>query len=117
MTGIATDAVFVTVFTLLTVFTISYWIIAPWYRSPAGRALMVMSTGFWLMTLAQVLRHPFGLSTTDSLAFAWLQIGAAAVAGTGIAWITSVLIRAQWRGRRTYFQDIPDGFRHHRGES
>lgn len=107
-----TSAVFVAAFVSLTVFTLAYWVLAPWFRNPAGRALMVMSTGFWLVTLAQVLRHPFGLSTADSAAFTWFQVSAVAVSIAGIWWITSVLVRAQWRGRkhgRAYFEDISKG--------
>jgi ABC-type nickel/cobalt efflux system permease component RcnA len=69
---------------------------------------MVMSTGFWLVTVAQVLRHPFGLSTATSTAFTYFQAAAVIVAIAGIWWITSVLVRVQWRGRRTrkhYFED------------
>jgi hypothetical protein len=106
--GVLTGAVFVAAFAALTAFTAAYWILAAWWRSPAGRALMVMSTGFWLSSLAQLLRHPFGFSTTDSACFAWFQIGAVSVAVTGICWITVVLVRVQWqgrRGRRKYFED------------
>ena len=106
--GVLTSAVFVAALASLTVFILLYLTLAPWHRKPAGRALMVMSTGFWLVTLAQVLRHPFGLSTATSDAFAWFQAVAVAVAIAGIWWITSVLIRVQWRGRSTrkrYFED------------
>lgn len=108
--GILTSAVFVAAFAALTVFTAAYMLLAPWHKNPAGRALMVMSTGFWLVTLAQLLRHPFGLSTSDSAAFAWFQIAAVSVAVIGIVWITSVLVRVQWQGRRArreYFEDSP----------
>jgi hypothetical protein len=106
--GIVTSTVFVAAFAALSVFGLAYWILAPWWRSPAGRALMVMSTGFWLVTLAQLLRHPLGLSTAGSAAFAWFQIAADSVAVIGICWITGVLVRVQWqgrRGRRKYFED------------
>jgi hypothetical protein len=105
-----TSAAFVVAFSALTVFIVLYAAIAPFYRNPAGRALMVMSAGFWLVTLAQVLRHPFGLSTADSTWFTWFQVTAVTVAIAGIGWITAVLVRAQWRGRRhgrRYFEDAP----------
>jgi hypothetical protein len=77
---------------------------------------MVMSTGFWLVSLAELLRHPFGLSTADSAPFAWFQVAAVSVAVVGIGWITKVLIKAQWHGRRRgrrYFED--SGERRHDG--
>lgn len=107
--GVLTSIANVTAFSALTVFICAYWVLAPWYRNPAGRALMVMSAGFLLVTAAQVLRHPFGLSTATSAAFSWFQVSATGVAFAGICWITSVLVRAQWRGRkhgRKYFEDI-----------
>ena len=108
--SVVTSVAFVAVLASLTVFTGLYLILAPFYRNPAGRALMVMSAGFWLTTLAQVLRHPFGLSTADSAWFTYFQAAAGTVAVAGIWWITSVLVRAQWRGRRhgrRYFEDRP----------
>ena len=110
--SVLTSAVFVAVLTSLTIFISLYALLANWQRNPAGRALMVMSSGFWLVTLAQVLRHPFGLSTADSAAFGWFQAAAGTVAIAGICWITSVLIRVQWRGRRQrreYFEDSGAG--------
>lgn len=83
----------------LALFITLYALLAPWYRSPAGRALMVMSAGFFLVLLALTLRHPFNLSTSDSTFFAWFQVAAIAVALAGIGWITSVLISVQRRGR------------------
>jgi hypothetical protein len=109
---VVTSAAFIAAFASLTVFILAYWVLAPWHRNPAGRALMVMSCGFWLVTLAQVLRHPFGLSTATSEPFTWFQAAAVAVAIAGIWWITSVLIRVQWRGRRArrrYFEDSGNG--------
>ncbi len=108
--SILTSGAFVATLTSLTVFIALYLTIASFYRNPAGRALMVMSAGFWLVTLAQVLRHPFGLSTATSAAFGWFQVAAGAVAVVGICWITSVLVKVQWRGRRhgrQYFEDTP----------
>jgi hypothetical protein len=105
MSGVLTSAVFVAALCSLTVFIVLYSALAPWHTKPAGRALMVMSTGFWLVTVAQVLRHPFGLSTATSTAFTWFQAFAVIVAIAGIWWITSVLVRVQWRGRRHYFED------------
>lgn len=110
--GFLTSAVFVTAYGSLTVFGGLYLTLAPWFRNPAGRALVVMSSGFWLVTLAQMLRHPFGLSTATSNAFAWFQVSAGTVSIAGTIWITSVLVRAQWRGRRRgrrYFEEIPRG--------
>jgi hypothetical protein len=110
MPGVVTSAVFVAALASLTVFMVLYLALAPWFRNPAGRALMVMSSGLWLTTLAQVLRHPFGLSTATSAPFTWFQIGAVSVAIGGITWITKVLVQAQWRGRRhgrQYFEDTP----------
>jgi hypothetical protein len=95
----------------LAVFIAAYAILAPWHKNPAGRALMVMSSGFFLVLLALTLRHPFNLSTANSPFFTWFQAAAIAVSVAGIAWITSVLLRAQWRGRHTrrYFEtDRPD---------
>lgn len=112
MSGVLTSAVFVAALASLTVFILLYLALASWHRNPAGRALMVMSSGFWLTTLAQVLRHPFGLSTATSEPFAVFQACAVTVAIAGIWWITSVLVRVQWRGRRTrrrYFEDSGKG--------
>jgi hypothetical protein len=112
MPDVLTSIVFVAAFSSLTVFIALYWLLAPFHRNPGGRALMVMSTGFWLVTLALVLRHPFGLSTTTSAPFTYFQAAAVIVAIVGIWWITSVLIRVQWRGRRTrrrYFEDNGSG--------
>jgi len=106
--GTLTSAAFIAVLASLTVFIGLYLTIARFFRNPAGRALMVMSCGFWLVTLAQVLRHPFGLSTATSAPFTYFQAAAVAVAVAGIWWITSVLVRVQWQGRRTrrgYFED------------
>jgi hypothetical protein len=108
MPGVLTSAVIVTAFASLTVFGGLYLLLANWHCNPAGRALAVMTTGFWLVTLAQMLRHPFGLSTANSAPFGWFQIAATSVAIAGIWWITSVLVRVQWRGRqdgRQYFED------------
>lgn len=108
MPGVLTSVVFVAALSALTIFIVLYLALAPFYRSPAGRALMVMSAGFWLVTVAQVLRHPFGLSTATSKSFTYFQIAAVSVAIGGIAWITKVLVQAQWRGRRgggQYFED------------
>ena len=110
--GVLTSVIFVAMLASLTVFIALYLLLAPWHRKPAGRALMVLSAGFWLVTLAQVLRHPFGLSTATSAPFAWFQVAAGTVAIAGIAWITSVLIRVQWRGSRAgrrYFEDSGKG--------
>lgn len=110
--GALTSAVFIAALASLTVFTLAYMVLAPWWRNPAGRALMVMSCGFWLVTLAQVLRHPFGLSTATSAWFTYFQACAVAVAIAGVWWITSVLVRAQWQGRRSgrrYFEDSSKG--------
>ncbi len=112
MPGVLTSIAFVTSLASLTVFIVLYMLLAPWFKNPAGRALMVTSSGFWLVTLALVLRHPFGLSTTTSEPFSWFQVAAVTVAIAGIWWITSVLIRVQWRGRRTrrrYFEDSEGG--------
>lgn len=112
MPGVVTSAVFVAALCSLTVFIGLYVALAPFYRNPAGRALMVMSSGFWLTTLALVLRHPFGLSTANSEPFAVFQACAVTVAIAGIWWITSVLVRVQWRDRRTrrrYFEDSGTG--------
>jgi hypothetical protein len=98
-----TSAVVVAGAAALAAFIVLYATLAPWHRSPAGRALMVMSSGFFLVLLALTLRHPFNLSTSDSRAFAWFQVTAIAVAVAGIGWITSVLLRAQWRGRHGRF--------------
>jgi hypothetical protein len=106
--SVVTSTAFVVALSALTVFIAAYQVLARWHRNPAGRALMVMSCGFWLVTLAQVLRHPGGLSTVSSAPFAWFQVSAVAVAVAGVAWITSVLVRAQWRGCRTdrrYFEE------------
>lgn len=106
--GALTSAVFVAALASLTLFIALYWLLAPWWRNPAGRALMVMTAGFWLVTVAQVLRHPFGMSTADSAPFGWFQAAAVTVAITGILWIATVLVRAQWHGRRRgrrYFED------------
>jgi hypothetical protein len=106
--AVLTSAAFIAVLASLTAFIALYWLLAPFHRNPAGRALMVMSCGFWLVTLAQVLRHPFGLSTATSIWFTYFQAAAGMVAIAGIWWITVVLVRVQWQGRRTrrgYFED------------
>jgi hypothetical protein len=102
-----TDVVFVAGFAALAVFILLYAVLASWHRNPAGRALMVMSVGFLLVLLALMLRHPFGLSTARNSVFSWFQVTAVAVSIAGIEWITSVLVRAQWHGRRgrRYFED------------
>lgn len=110
MPGFLTSVVFVAALSVLTIFIVLYVALAPFYRSPAGRALMVMSSGFWLVTLALVLRHPFGLSTATSRSFTYFQFAAVSVAIGGVAWITKVLVQAQWRGRRggrQYFEETP----------
>jgi hypothetical protein len=108
MPGILTSIVFIAALVSLSVFIALYLLLASWHRNPAGRALMVMSSGFWLVTLAQVLRHPFGFSTARSEPFAWFQVSAVTVSIAGIWWIAGVLVRVQWRGRRarrSYFED------------
>lgn len=102
MLSTLTSVVIVTGTIALAVFIAAYATLAPWFRSPAGRALMVMSSGFFLVLLALMLRHPFNLSTSNSPAFSWFQIVAITIAVVGIGWITRVLLKAQYR--RRYFE-------------
>lgn len=107
MTGELTSAATMAATVFLAVFVAAYALLAPWHRNPAGRALMVMSSGFLLVLTTLMLRHPFGLSTSSSSFFSWFQIAALAVTIAGVAWIITVLIRAQWHGRtgRRYFEE------------
>ena len=107
MTGDLTSIAITAATVFLAVFVVAYALLAPWHRNPAGRALMVMSSGFLLVMTALMLRHPFGLSTSSNSFFSWFQIAALTVTVAGVAWIISVLIRAQWHGRtgRRYFEE------------
>jgi hypothetical protein len=100
MLSILTSVVIVTGFTMSALFVLAYLALARWWRNPAGRALMMMAAGMGLMLLPLMLVHPFGLSTTDSTVFSWVQIGCVTVGVGGMAWMLAVLVRAQVRGRK-----------------
>jgi hypothetical protein len=72
------------------------------FRSAAGRALMVMSFGYAMVLIPQILRHPFGIMTDKSLWFTWFQISAITMSAVGTLAILALMIRANghWPWRR-----------------
>lgn len=78
-------------------FMAGYFVYGNRLRVPAGRALIIMSTGYMLTILTHTLRHPFNLSTDTSAFFTWFQIAATGVSCTGTAALIWLLVRANGR--------------------
>lgn len=76
------------------IFVLSYVGYGNRFRAPAGRALMVMSLGYAAVLVPQILRHPFGVTTSSSVLFTWFQIICIALSGLGTAAILALMIRA-----------------------
>lgn len=67
------------------------------FRSPTGRSLMIVSFGYMIGLIPQLLRHPFGVSTMSSEIFTWFQIFAFSVGAVGTLSILVLMIRANGR--------------------
>lgn len=79
------------------VFMAGYLVYGNRMRAPAGRALIIMSTGYMLTILTHALRHPFDLSTTSSAFFTWFQVAAIGVSCAGTVALIWLLVRANGR--------------------
>ena len=89
-----TGVVLLASFGLWAAFIASYVLYGNRLRAPAGRALMVMSFGYAMILVPQILRHPFGVTTANSVVFAWFQICAIALSAAGTLAILLLMIRA-----------------------
>lgn len=95
-----TDDVVVLAFAASVAFIAVYTVLAAWWRSEIGRALVALDAGLVLTLAPAVLHRLFGLSIFYTLGFAWYYlISLSFVAGATI-WRTVIVIKTQVRGRR-----------------
>lgn len=80
-------------------FLVVYSLVAPWWRTSIGRALVIMDIGIALAMLPLFLKFAFDLSTAD-LFFAWLQIGSIGLVAISTLWRSWIVARVQWRERQ-----------------
>lgn len=66
-------------------------------RAPAGRALMVMSTGYAVLLVVLLLHHPLGIEALNNAADAWFQAAAVLMSVAGVTGMTALMIRANGR--------------------
>jgi hypothetical protein len=66
------------------------------WRSPAARALLVMTAGYALALVSLALHHPLALSVSDPVV-AWLQFAATFASSCGTLALIWLLIKANGR--------------------
>lgn len=112
-TGFLTGFVNIVALAMWLVFIIAYIAYGNRMRHPAGRLMMVMSTGYMLSILVLALHRPFGLSAAGGSFFAWFQIAAVGASAAGTIAVLILLIRGHggwpWQPPRAPHQDRGDG--------
>lgn len=86
-------------FTSAVVFVATYSVLAPWWRSPIGRAMVTLDTAI-AVTLAPSILHRFFGVAIASIGFMWLLFACLCVVAGATLWRTWILAREQIRGRR-----------------
>lgn len=98
ITDLINDMV-VLAFAASVLFIVVYTVLAPWWRSEIGRALIAMDTGLALALAPAVLHRLLGVSLAASLGFGWYYLGSLALVAGATLWRTWIIIKTQWRGR------------------
>ena len=94
-----TDDAVMAAFLASVLFAAAYTVLAPWWRSGIGRALVVLDAGL-VMTLApSVLHRLLGVTISASLGFAWYFLASITLVAVSTVWRTVILTRAQWQER------------------
>jgi hypothetical protein len=88
-------------------FIAAYSLLAPWWKSEIGRALIAMDAGLSLTLAPSVLHRVLGLTLTDSLGFAWYFCGTLTVVAAATLWRTVIIVRTQLRHRRPAAPELP----------
>jgi hypothetical protein len=110
LADLATTATLAAFFASL-LFIAAYSVVAPWWRTQIGRALVVMDAGIAMTLLPLALRFVFGLTTLNSTFFAWFQIGALALVAGSTVWRSVIVVQLQWKGRASRDGRGNDGLR------
>lgn len=88
-----------TIFGASVAFVVLYSLLAPWWRSQVGRAMVSLDAALALTLLPSVLHYAVGLNLAHPF-FAWYDFASLlAVAGVTV-WRTVVMVRIQLAGRR-----------------
>jgi hypothetical protein len=76
-------------------FVVVYSLMAPWWRSPIGRALIMLDASLALTLAPSVLHHLTGISIIASTGFAWYYLVTLTMVAASTIWRTWIIYRAQ----------------------
>lgn len=91
----ATRDVVVVAFLASLMFIVVYTVLAPWWRSSIGRALIVMDASLALTLAPSSLHQLTGLTIVASPGFAWYYLGSLTLVAASTIWRTWIIYRAQ----------------------
>jgi ABC-type branched-subunit amino acid transport system permease subunit len=95
----ATQDVVLAAFIASLAFIAVYTVMAPWWRSPIGRALIMLDASLALTLAPSSLHQVTGITITASLGFAWYYLVSLTMVAASTIWRTWIIYRAQ-RPRR-----------------
>jgi hypothetical protein len=95
-----TNDVIMAAFAAALLFIVAYSVLAKWWASSIGRALVMLDTGLALVLGPLVLHRLFGLTLVTSIGYAWYDLISLALVAGATLWRTAIVVREQLRARK-----------------
>ena len=95
-----TDDMVMVAFFASVLFVVAYTALASWWKSPIGRALVMMDTGLALVLAPLVLHRLLGLTLLTSISYAWYYLLSLSLVAGATLWRTVIIVRVQLRARK-----------------
>jgi MFS family permease len=95
-----TDDVVMIAFAASVLFIAAYTVLASWWTSPIGRALVMLDAGLALVLGPLVLHRLAGLTLVSSIGYAWYDLVSLALVAGATLWRTVIVVRVQLQARK-----------------
>jgi hypothetical protein len=91
----ATQDVVLVAFLASVAFIVVYSLLASWWHSPIGRALVMMDASLALALVPSALHQLTGITIVASIGFAWYYLVTLTMVAASTIWRTWIIYRAQ----------------------